>query len=40
MVGLMKDMVAAITVLHGNRAITMHIVLMAVVDLKGEIWHL
>lgn len=35
MVGLMKDMVAAITVLHGNRAIIMHH--MAVVDLKGEI---
>ena len=37
MVGLMMDMVAAITVLHGNRATIMHILLMAVVDLKGEI---
>lgn len=37
MVGHMKDMVAAITGPHGNRAIIMHIVLMAVVDLKGEL---
>ncbi len=37
MVGHMKDMVEAITVLHGSRAIVMHMVLLAVVDRKGEI---